>query len=85
VRQLHPDDDTHAPEDGSETVEIVRAPMRREVALDVGLSDGTYTVELEPGRALIVGSMVRKGSRVQSSPWAPFRLTALAYGKPESR
>jgi hypothetical protein len=48
VRQLHPDDDTHAPEDGSETVEIVRAPMRREVALDVGLSDGTKMPRATP-------------------------------------
>jgi len=37
-------------------VELVRVPVRRAVALDVGSAEGTETVELAPGRPLVIGS-----------------------------
>jgi len=47
---------THDGERDGDTLELVRVPVRRALALDVGSAEGTETVELAPGRPLVIGS-----------------------------
>jgi transcriptional regulator with PAS, ATPase and Fis domain len=49
----------------SETLELVRLPVQGAVALDVGSPEGTVTVELPPGRSLVIGSSRAADVRVQ--------------------
>lgn len=49
----------------SDTLELVRHPVQGAMALDVGSPDGTLTVELPRGRALVIGSSRGADVRVQ--------------------
>jgi transcriptional regulator with PAS, ATPase and Fis domain len=49
----------------SDTLELVRLPVRGVVALDVGSPEGTQTVELPEGRTLVIGSSRAADIRVQ--------------------
>jgi DNA-binding NtrC family response regulator len=49
----------------ADTLELVRLPVRGAVALDVGSPEGTLTVELPKGRALVIGSSRAADVRVQ--------------------
>jgi transcriptional regulator with PAS, ATPase and Fis domain len=56
VQEISGDEGDRLGEPTSDTVELVRDRGRRTLVLDLGLPDGTHTVELELGRPLVIGS-----------------------------
>jgi DNA-binding NtrC family response regulator len=71
---LSPDEPT------SDTLELVRLPVRGAVALDVGTPEGSLTVELPPDRSLVIGSSrtvdVRVHDRAVSARHCEVRVRA---------
>ena len=57
--------DPSSDEPTSDTLELVRLPVQGAMALDVGSPEGTLTVELPRGRALVIGSSRGADVRVQ--------------------
>jgi transcriptional regulator with PAS, ATPase and Fis domain len=57
--------DQGSDEPTSDTLELIRLPVRGSVALDVGSPEGTVTVELPRGRPLVIGSSRAADVRVQ--------------------